>query len=572
MFEAFLNSDSFDEQLKFLDLFSQKEITSDSLVALVKAIRGEDKILNIPYPTLDIVGTGGDGQKSLNISTASALLLSQCGVPILKGGNRAVSSQSGAADVLEALGYKINLKSTEEILKSLAKNNFAFCLVSNFYPVFNKIRAVRKKLGRASIFNLIGPLLNPAGLDFTMIGIYDPKYLKIMAEALLKLGSKKALVYHGNLLDELSCLGKIQAYLVEAKAENQIKNLEIDPAKLGLSTCSMSDLRGYDAPYNARVIYKSLGALNLASEKTGLTDTLLLNAGVGLFIYGKAQSIGQGIEFARTRLSQGNVLLENKLLEILIRKEKKLNVASGDIFSWEKTKSFKQALLEKKSGAVIAEIKRASPSLGPIATIKNPVERAMQYVNAGAAVISVLTDEGFEGDLEDLKIVSEGLRNTAVPVLCKDFIFTPAQLLVAKQKGADVVLLMVSVLGERVKSMVKIAQALGLETLVEIHSEAELNIALDSGSDVLGVNQRDLKDFSMHPELLDSLMQLLKNQNQNQNQNQNILIIAESGIKTPEDANKYFSLGYHGVLVGEALSRLDVPESFFKKLNINKYK
>ena len=219
----------------------------------------------------------------------------------------------------------------------------------------------------------------------------------------------------------------------------------------------------------------------------------------------------------------------------------------------QKRKSMKAALLAKEF-AVISEIKRASPSAGHIADIGDPVERARHYVEIGAAAISVLTDAGFNGSMEDLRRVSAGLKDTPVPVLCKDFMLTPPQIAEAAANGADVILLIVHILQENTFEMAKIAHSFGLEVLVEVHNPNELDIALKADADVIGVNQRDLNDFSMHPNQFAELIKLIP---------ANRVKVAESGLKTREQALAAIALGYDGVLVGEALSRLERPAEFF---------
>jgi anthranilate phosphoribosyltransferase len=549
----------------FLALLTAKGETVDELVGLVTAIREHAVKLAIDYPTLDIVGTGGDSASTLNISTASSLFAAACDIPVLKHGNRAVSSRSGAADVLEVLGYPINL-GPEEIKTALKKDNFAFCFAPNYHPLLARVRDIRKSLGFATVFNLLGPLLNPAGLDYMLIGVYDKNKLKLVAGALCKLGTKCSVVFHGNGLDELTCIGKIDAYLIK---NNIVTTFEINPQELGLEKCSLQDLQGEDAVYNSRVIEQTLSGV-----KTGLTDTLLLNVGVALFVFGKAKDIKEGIVIARKRLGEGNIIRHNRLNEIIKRKQiptlnkelqeqldiilkQLVNPQAISKLNFTKHKSFKQALLSKKSGAVISEIKRASPSAGKIADIGNPVDRAIQYVSLGAAAVSVLTDEGFEGSTKDLIDVAAALKDTPAAILRKEFILYPEQVAESKACGADAILLMVSVLGEKTKYFVDLAHAFGLETLVEVHALHELQIAIDSGSDVIGVNQRDLRDFTMHPEVFEQMLDKLPF---------DMARVGESGIKTSADAKKIFALGYDAVLVGEALSRLANPADFFNEL------
>jgi anthranilate phosphoribosyltransferase len=522
----------------FIALLTAKGETVDEVVGLVEAIADRTVKLDIGYPTIDIVGTGGDNASTLNISTSAALLTAACGVPVLKHGNRAISSKSGAADVLEALGYPINM-SADAIAAALKADKFAFCLAPHYNPLFAKVQKVRKKLGFASIFNLLGPLLNPAGRRHMLLGVYDKNRLLLIANVLQRLGTKKSLVFHGHGLDELSCLGTPEAFLV---MEDKIEPITINPEALGLSKCTLDDLRGGSATYNANVIYDTLNG-----AKTGLTDTLILNTAAALFVFDKVVTLAEGVAVARKRLSMGNVIHRNRLIEIIAKKQ----------CHERKHKSLKQALLSKPHDAVIAEIKRASPALGKISTIESPAMRAKIYVEAGACAISVLTDDGFDGHIKDLQDVAKALIHTEIPILRKDFILHPEQIAEAAQAGADAVLLIVAVLGNKTREFVDVAHAFGLEALVEVHAIEELPIALSAGGDVLGVNQRNLRDFKMHPEIFELIIDKIPS---------HIVRIAESGIKTGADAKKAFKLGYNGVLVGEALSRLDNPSDFFKGL------
>jgi indole-3-glycerol phosphate synthase len=228
---------------------------------------------------------------------------------------------------------------------------------------------------------------------------------------------------------------------------------------------------------------------------------------------------------------KGNIVKKNFLQEMLQRQSPKTC-----------RKSLKAALQNNKR-AVIAEIKRASPSIGKICEIQNPGEKAREYVRGGAAAISVLTHEAFGGSFEDLKEVAQ---ESMAPVLCKGFLLDMDQIAAAASAGADAVLLIVSALKEETARFVQAAHLFGMEALVEVHHESELPIALAASPDVIGVNQRDLSDFSMHPEIFRGMCDLIP---------LGIVKIAESGIQSMEEANTLFAMGYDGVLVGEALSR-----------------
>jgi len=506
----------------FLALLRAKGETVDELLGLICAVRKRSRSLPLERSVLDIVGTGGDGAQTINISTGSALLAAACGIPIVKHGNRAVSSQCGSADVLEVLGYRFQTQ-LKELQESLEQTNFAFCFAPDFHPALQAVRSIRKGLNMPTVFHLIGPLLNPAGIDHLMVGVYDPALVDLMAEVLFRLGTKKSLVFHGHGMDELSCIGPSSAILVMRERKERI---EIDPKKLGLKSCTIDDLRGKDAVFNAEVLREAL-----SGKENQAADTLILNAGVALFLYGATQTIQEGIERAQKRIRKGNIVKRNYLAEIVQKQA-----------SCRCRKSLKAAIQNKK-GAVIAEIKRASPSVGKIVEIQHPSEKAKEYAEAGAAAISVLTHVAFGGSMQDLKEVAS---TTDLPVLCKGFLLEMKQIAAAAEAGADAVLLIVAALKERTYLFVQAAHLFGMEALVEVHRPNELTIALTANADMIGVNQRDLTDFSMHPEIFQQLIAQIP---------KTVVKIAESGIRSKEDVNALFSMGYDGVLVGEALSR-----------------
>ncbi len=513
----------------FLALLRAKGETVDELLGLVKAIRAESRKLVFDRPFIDLAGTGGDGG-TVNISTASALLIARCGVPVVKGGNRASSSRCGSADVLEELGIDIHI-SPHQMQQVLNETNFVFCFAPDYYPAYSKLKATRKGLNLPTALNLLGPLLNPAGADYLLMGVYKPEFVRLIAETLFRLGTKRSLVYHSHGIDELSCIGPTDALLVTPEG---IEPFRIDPEKLGLKKCTLADLKGGDAKENAELIRKTL-----SGSLTTLSDTLILNAAAALFIYGPTRNLEEGIMIAKEQLFQRN--------------------------------SLKKAI--QKGNAVIAEVKKSSPAKGQIGKIGNIVDRAILYVDGGAAAVSIHTSKLFEGNLDDLKNVSTVMKEKKIPVLRKDFLLKEEQIVEAAENGADVVLLIVTFLGSRTKEMLQAAHRLGLEAIVEVHNEKELQIAIDAGAEIIGVNQRDLtafialdekgeikslnrtdlKDFTMRPEIFEELIGKIP---------AHILKIAESGIKTPEDAQNAFRLGYDAVLIGETLTRVENPQGF----------
>lgn len=520
--------------VEILELLSDKGETVAELLGFHQALSQTAPVIDLKAAFVDIVGTGGDKMHSLNLSTGGALLTAACGVPVVKHGNRAASSNCGSADVLAELGFSLNTIPAE-IPLLLAQHNFAFLYAPNFYPCLAKLAPMRKQLGKPSIFNLLGPLLNPAGRAHVILGVYKPAYVAIIAETLYQLGTECSLVFYANGLDELSCLGVIEALLVTRTA---ITPLRIDPLSLGLRPASLADLRGGDKLYNAQMLQRTLNGIDSASS-----DSIVLNAAVAVYLFGRVTSLAAGVAMAKERLRAGNIVPLNRLQQIIARK-----------YQPPLKRKSMCAALKAQSFAVISEIKRASPSAGNIASIDDPLTRAKYYVSCGAAAISVLTDEGFKGSNSDLRAVAAGLKDTPVPVLCKDFMLTPPQIVTAADCGADVILLIVQVLKDNTIMMAKFAHAYGLEVLIEVHSAAELLIALQAEADIIGVNQRDLTDFSMHPDKFSQLIGLIPADK---------IKIAESGIKTRAQALATLALGYDGILVGEALSRLAEPAEFF---------
>ena len=221
---------------------------------------------------------------------------------------------------------------------------------------------------------------------------------------------------------------------------------------------------------------------------------------------------------------------------------------------------FQKALRTQGKPAVLAEIKRRSPSRGEIAEIRAPESLALAYAQGGAAAISVLTDNpSFGGSLEDLRTVKRALAQTpySVPILRKDFIIDPLQLLESAQAGAQAVLLIVSVLQKSLAEFLRESERLGLEALVEVHSREELELALDAGASIIGVNQRNLQSFAMVPEIFEDLAPYFPS---------HITRVAESGIFTREQSQKVAALGYHAILVGEALVRSPEPMQLIQEL------
>ncbi len=281
----------------FLSMLKMKGESENELAGMALFLQQQGMRLQFPYPTLDIVGTGGDFAGTVNISTGSAILAASLGIPIAKHGNRSISSKAGSADLLEALGISIEVPFGLE-KQVLDDVGIVFFFAPLYKPCLKKIGALRKELGIPTIFHLLGPLLNPVEPEYALIGVAQRKDLELMANTVRVLGNKKrALIFHGSGLDELTAIGPIDAYLVEG---NEIRYFEIDPQRLGFKRCTLEELQGGDAALNAEILHKAL-----LGKPSAVTDALILTAGTALWVFGKTHSLEEGVRSARKSAGEG---------------------------------------------------------------------------------------------------------------------------------------------------------------------------------------------------------------------------------------------------------------------------
>jgi anthranilate phosphoribosyltransferase len=285
--------------IKILEAFSKKVETKDELAGGVFVMRSKATIVKVPMGTIDTCGTGGDGQNSLNISTAAAIVLASIGIKVAKHGNRAVSSNCGSADVLDALKIKINLN-PEEAEKSIQKVNFAFMFAPNYHQAMKHVAGARKKIAKRTIFNLIGPLSSPAQVKKQVVGVFNEKWMMPFAEALKENNVENAFVVHSeDGMDEISPFAKTK--IIELN-NGSIKNFIIDPSDLNIVNKNRENLKGKNAEYNAQKIidiYKS--------EDNEFSDSVALNVAAGLIISNKEKNFKKAYEFAKQHLKSGKV-------------------------------------------------------------------------------------------------------------------------------------------------------------------------------------------------------------------------------------------------------------------------
>jgi anthranilate phosphoribosyltransferase len=268
----------------------------DELTGFAKAMRERVLAVEAPVDAIDTCGTGGDGSKTFNISTASALVVAAAGVPVAKHGNRAMSSATGSADVLEALGLPIDLTPAEASL-AMRTDGFAFLFAPSYHPAMKHAGPVRRELGVPTAFNLLGPMTNPAGVRRQVIGVADPTVAAKVAHVLHHLGTERAFVVHGAGVDELPLDGTGVAYDVSAGG---VRKRRIDSSALGLTPAPSSALRGGDAAENAAIIENVLDG-----ESGPRRDVVLLNAGAALLVGGRVPTLRHGVHLAATTIDSG---------------------------------------------------------------------------------------------------------------------------------------------------------------------------------------------------------------------------------------------------------------------------
>ena len=276
------------------------------IVGAVEAMRSRMLRVAAPANAIDIVGTGGDGSGSYNVSTLAAIIVAACGVPVAKHGNRAASSKAGAADTLEALGLDLD-RAGRLAEESLNEIGIAFLFAANHHPAMKRITPIRRRIGKRTIFNLMGPLANPARVTRQLIGIARPDYVPVYAEALALLGTEAAMVISGEEgLDELSGAGPSRI----AAIGNLPVGTSISPAEIGLPTHPTSSIHGGDPAYNAAALRRLL-----KGEAGPYRDAVLLNAAAALIVAGRADGWAEGVEDAGEVLDNG---LANALLDCWI--------------------------------------------------------------------------------------------------------------------------------------------------------------------------------------------------------------------------------------------------------------
>ena len=285
----------------YLTALSIKGETIDEITASAAGMRAHCIKLLHNMDVLEIVGTGGDGSNSFNISTTSSLVIAAAGVPVAKHGNRAASSKSGAADVLEALGVNISIppEKSAQLLKDIS---ICFLFAQNYHVAMKYVAPIRKELGIRTVLNILGPLSNPAGANMELMGVYDESLVEPLAQVMAKLGVSRGMVVYGkDSLDEISMCAPTAVCEIK---DGWFQSYELTPEQFGYERCDKSQLTGGSPQENAEITK----AILEGREKGAKRQAVCLNAGAALYITGKAETIEQGVRMAESLIDDGSAL------------------------------------------------------------------------------------------------------------------------------------------------------------------------------------------------------------------------------------------------------------------------
>ena len=292
-----------DEIGAFLLALKAKGEKPQEIVGFVRGMKKAGNTIrpNMPFRIVDTCGTGGDGLNTINVSTAAAIVTAAAGVPVAKHGNRAATSMTGSSDVLEALGIKVDL-SPEQVRKTIERIGIGFMFAPVFHPAMKRVAGVRKKLGVRTVFNILGPLTNPAGAKGQVVGVFDKSLCEPIAYALAELGTEHALVVNGEGMDEITNTG--ETFVAELK-NGKVSTYTLTPESLGMLRANPGDIKGGNPKENARdllCIFKG--------QKGPKRDLIILNTAAALYVSGIVGSIKQAIPIAEDAIDSGKVMVK----------------------------------------------------------------------------------------------------------------------------------------------------------------------------------------------------------------------------------------------------------------------
>ncbi len=532
----------------FVGALTVRGETLDELLGFVSAIREQSIYFSLGSSLegtplefiIDTCGTGGDGAGTFNISTAAAFVVAAAGVGVVKHGSESVSSPCGSADVMTALGIRPHSRH-QDIRAAFKETNFAFLLASSFHPAFRHLRQLRRVLGVRTVFNLLGPLVNPAQVKRQVIGVWDSKRILKMAETLMEMGSEEVIFVSGeNGIDEISISGPTQvAHLRLGK----IRTFSICPEDFGFSRAPMKSIQGGNSQKNAQIISDIFTGIEEGPKK----DVVLLNAGAGLQVSGKVDTLEEGVKLARKIVESGAASRKLDQIADYARRRIRLDRKKVPLREIQHQANHSRLPFDFIRGFTsdqihfIAEVKLASPSEGDLAIHSNPEEIAGDYLSHGATAISVLTEPDFFKGSPDYLRQIRGSHPKAL-LLMKDFVVDEYQIYRARVDGADAILLILALLEfNQASHYIRVAHCLGLTTLIEVHDEKEMKFAIELGAVLIGINNRNLKTMKVSLETSKRLIGLAP---------KSAVLISESGLGSADSIQSLSSLGYRGFLIG----------------------
>ncbi len=293
----------------YLTALAMKGETIDEITASAAGMRAHCLKLLHEMDVLEIVGTGGDGSNSFNISTTSSLVIASAGVPVAKHGNRAASSKSGAADVLEALGVNISV-SPRKSAELLQKINICFLFAQNYHIAMKYVAPIRKELGIRTVFNILGPLSNPAGANMELMGVFDESLVEPLARVMMNLGVSRGMVVYGqDKLDEISMSAPTSVCEIK---DGTFRSYTITPEQFGYMRCAKEELKGGTPEENAEITR----AIINGADKGPKRQAVCMNAGAALYIAGKAKTLEEGVRLAEKQIDSGAA---QRVLEVFVR-------------------------------------------------------------------------------------------------------------------------------------------------------------------------------------------------------------------------------------------------------------